>query len=218
MAAGSRAAFSLESRRPPVEALVKVLPLALILLATGCGKEETLPDAVIRPSSPRSASPRRSYRRWWTSRSGGTSETRSSSGSRCSRPAARRSTPLPTGPRWRREWERLDSLSWRFHLRPGARWQDGKPVTSEDVRFSFEAFSDSVLGSGAQADLAGKVEVIPEDSATFLVRFATPRPSSSTTRPTTCASSRSMCGSGCPGPPGRRTPAPRASSAAARFG
>ena len=40
-------------------------------------------------------------------------------------------------------WERVDSLAWRFHLRPGARWQDGQPVTAEDVRFSFEAFADS---------------------------------------------------------------------------
>jgi peptide/nickel transport system substrate-binding protein len=73
-------------------------------------------------------------------------------------------------------WERRDSLTWRFHLRPDARWQDGKPVTSEDVRFSFEAFSDSVLGSVSQPYLAGRVEVIPEDSATFLVRFTEPSP------------------------------------------
>jgi peptide/nickel transport system substrate-binding protein len=73
-------------------------------------------------------------------------------------------------------WERLDSLRWRFHLRPGARWHDGRPVTSEDVRFSFEAFSDSSLRSVALPYLAGKVEVVPEDSATFTLRFAAPSP------------------------------------------
>ena len=73
-------------------------------------------------------------------------------------------------------WERLDPLTWRFHLRPDARWQDGRPVTSEDVRFSFEAFSDSSLGSIPQPYLAGKVEVVPEGSATFLIRFAEPSP------------------------------------------
>ena len=73
-------------------------------------------------------------------------------------------------------WERRDSLTWRFRLRPGARWHDGRPITSQDVRFSFEAFSDSALGSVAQPYLAGKVEVIPEDSTTFLVRFAEPSP------------------------------------------
>jgi peptide/nickel transport system substrate-binding protein len=73
-------------------------------------------------------------------------------------------------------WERRDSLTWRFRLRPGARWHDGKPITSQDVLFSFEAFSDSALGSIAQPYLAGTIEVIPEDSATFLIRFAQPSP------------------------------------------
>ena len=73
-------------------------------------------------------------------------------------------------------WERLDSLTWRFHLRSGARWHDGRPVTAEDVRFSFEAFGDPVLQSVAGPYLAGRVKVVPEDSTTFLVRFATPSP------------------------------------------
>jgi peptide/nickel transport system substrate-binding protein len=71
-------------------------------------------------------------------------------------------------------WERVDSVSWRFHLRPGARWQDGRPVTAEDVRFSFDAFADSALESRARDYIAGKVTVTPEDSATVLVRFKRP--------------------------------------------
>ena len=73
-------------------------------------------------------------------------------------------------------WERVDSLSWRFHLRPGARWQDDRPVTAEDVRFSFEAFGDSVLDAPARPYLAHRLTVIPEDSATVLVRFTEPSP------------------------------------------
>jgi peptide/nickel transport system substrate-binding protein len=71
-------------------------------------------------------------------------------------------------------WERVDSVSWRFHLRPGARWQDGRPVTAEDVRFSFDAFADSALESRARDYIAGKITVTPEDSATVLVRFNRP--------------------------------------------
>jgi peptide/nickel transport system substrate-binding protein len=71
-------------------------------------------------------------------------------------------------------WARRDSVTWRFRLRPNARWHDGRPVTAEDVRFSFAVYSDSTLGAIAQPYLAGKIEVIPEDSATFLVRFADP--------------------------------------------
>ncbi|MFL5515770.1 MAG: ABC transporter substrate-binding protein, partial [Gemmatimonadales bacterium] len=71
-------------------------------------------------------------------------------------------------------WERVDSLSWRFHLRPGARWQDGRPVSAEDVRFSFEAFGDSVLDAPARPYLAHRITVVPEDSATVLIRFSEP--------------------------------------------
>ena len=84
--------------------------------------------------------------------------------------------PAAFHPALAEKWERIDSLTWRFHLRPGARWHDGKPVTSEDVRFSFEVFSDSALGTGAQPYLGGKVSVVPEDSVTFLVRFKEPSP------------------------------------------
>jgi peptide/nickel transport system substrate-binding protein len=70
-------------------------------------------------------------------------------------------------------WERVDSLAWRFHLRPGARWQDGRPVTAEDVLFSFDAFTDSVIDAAARSYLTG-VTVVPEDSATLLVRFPAP--------------------------------------------
>jgi len=73
-------------------------------------------------------------------------------------------------------WERRDSLTWRFRLRPGARWHDGRPVTAEDVRFSFEVFSDSALRAVAPPYLAGRVQVTVEDSATFVVRFAEPSP------------------------------------------
>jgi peptide/nickel transport system substrate-binding protein len=71
-------------------------------------------------------------------------------------------------------WERLDSLTWRFHLRRGARWHDGVPVTAEDVRFSFEAFSDSQFDAPARPYLAHRVTVSAEDSATVRVRFAEP--------------------------------------------
>jgi peptide/nickel transport system substrate-binding protein len=68
-------------------------------------------------------------------------------------------------------WERMDSLTWRFHLRPDARWQDGRPVRAEDVVFSFDVFSDSTLAAGAQGYLAGKIRATAEDSLTVRVGF-----------------------------------------------
>ncbi len=67
-------------------------------------------------------------------------------------------------------WDRVDSLSWRFHLRPGALWHDSVSVTASDVAFSFAAYTDSSLETGAASALEGvRAEVI--DSATVLVRF-----------------------------------------------
>jgi peptide/nickel transport system substrate-binding protein len=73
-------------------------------------------------------------------------------------------------------WERVDSLTWRFHLRPGAKWHDGRPVTAGDVVFSFDAFGDSTLEAGALTYLAGRVRASAEDSATVRIRFTEPSP------------------------------------------
>jgi len=69
-------------------------------------------------------------------------------------------------------WERVDSLTWRFHLRPGATWQDGQAVTAADVVFSFEAYADPVLDAEARAALQGQVTAVAADSTTVLLRFA----------------------------------------------
>jgi peptide/nickel transport system substrate-binding protein len=79
-------------------------------------------------------------------------------------------------PRLASQWERVDSLTWRFHLRPGARWSDGQSVTSDDVVFSFAAFSDSMLDSPARSYLAGKVQATAEGASTVLIRFNEPGP------------------------------------------
>jgi peptide/nickel transport system substrate-binding protein len=87
--------------------------------------------------------------------------------------------PIASGayaPALAHRWARVDSLTWRFHLRPGARWHDGQPVTSEDVAFSFDVFSDTILGPPSSYSLAGRLRVVPEDSTTFLVRFTEPSP------------------------------------------
>ncbi|HEX5817890.1 MAG TPA: peptide ABC transporter substrate-binding protein [Gemmatimonadales bacterium] len=70
-------------------------------------------------------------------------------------------------------WERVDSLTWRFMLRKGARWHDGRPVTADDVVFSFEAYVDTALAAMAGPALDG-VRATARDSTTVEVRF--PRP------------------------------------------
>ena len=79
-------------------------------------------------------------------------------------------------PRLAARWERVDSVTLRFHLRAGARWQDGTPVTAADVVFSFDAYADSALDASARRSLAGRVSVTSADDSTVLVHFAAPDP------------------------------------------
>jgi peptide/nickel transport system substrate-binding protein len=90
-----------------------------------------------------------------------------------------RGSPIDAGaftPGLAERWERVDSLTWRFHLRPGSRWHDGVAVTAQDVVFSFAAFNDSTLDAPARGNLAGIVRVTAEDSTTILIAFAEPSP------------------------------------------
>lgn len=84
--------------------------------------------------------------------------------------------PAAYHPRLAARWERVDPLTLRFYLRPGARWQDGEPVTAEDVIFSFEAFADTLLDTPARTALSRVARVSAENAGTVLVRFTEPSP------------------------------------------
>jgi peptide/nickel transport system substrate-binding protein len=69
-----------------------------------------------------------------------------------------------------------DSLSIAFHIDPLAKWHDGKPVRSNDVRFTFQSTTDSTLGSGIPALIANIDSVATPDSATAVFWFHTRTP------------------------------------------
>lgn len=87
------------------------------------------------------------------------------------RPGGATIDPAAFRPELATRWERVDSLTWRFHLAKAA-WHDGQPVTARDVVFSFGAFTDTAL-VGSMAGLRG-VEARAEDDSTVLVRFPVP--------------------------------------------
>jgi peptide/nickel transport system substrate-binding protein len=68
--------------------------------------------------------------------------------------------------RW--EWA-ADSLSIAFTIDPRARWHDGAPVRANDVRFSFQLFTDPVVASMHASNFAGIDSVSVRDSATAVV-------------------------------------------------
>lgn len=74
-----------------------------------------------------------------------------------------------------KSWEKsADGLTWTFHLRRGACFSDGHPITSADVLFSFEVCYDPALHPARQDLLlvrGRRMEVAAPDSYTVVVRL-----------------------------------------------
>lgn len=69
------------------------------------------------------------------------------------------------------KWEWDGPLTLVFHLDPRARWQDGQHVTAADVEFTFNAYTDSLVGSPFRPKLQHIASVTQRDSLTAVFRF-----------------------------------------------
>jgi peptide/nickel transport system substrate-binding protein len=67
-----------------------------------------------------------------------------------------------------------DGLSLTFHLRTNAMWSDGQPVTSADVKYTYEEIHKDSLGQYSQW-LTGLVGVDTPDANTAVARFDKPQ-------------------------------------------
>ena len=56
-------------------------------------------------------------------------------------------------------WETKDNITWVFHLRPGIVWSDGKPITAQDVVFSWQRLIDPKTASPYESYL-GSMHVL----------------------------------------------------------
>ncbi|MGJ0637360.1 ABC transporter substrate-binding protein [Xenorhabdus bovienii] len=50
-------------------------------------------------------------------------------------------------PKLATSWETEDNKTWIFHLRKGAKWSDGSPITAHDVIFSWQRLLNPQMGS-----------------------------------------------------------------------
>ena len=83
--------------------------------------------------------------------------------------------PADYAPRLATSWERMSDRRWRFHLREDVTWHDGVPFTAEDVRFSFEVFSDPTVDALALAAVEQlTVEVVDEHTVDIVFPAAGP--------------------------------------------
>jgi peptide/nickel transport system substrate-binding protein len=64
-----------------------------------------------------------------------------------------------------------DSLSIAFHINPKAKWHDGLPVRSSDVRFTIASTKDTLLGSPVTSVITNIDSVSTPDSATAVYWF-----------------------------------------------
>ncbi|MGE0592223.1 MAG: ABC transporter substrate-binding protein [Vicinamibacterales bacterium] len=77
-----------------------------------------------------------------------------------------------------KSWEVADDqVTWTFHLRRGAAFSDGHPITAEDVLFSFEVAYDATLHPSVQDILVmngQQFEVSAPDDYTVVIRTPSP--------------------------------------------
>ena len=74
-------------------------------------------------------------------------------------------------------WERPEPRTWVFHLRPGVRFHDGKPLTAEDVAWSIRSMTNGALTTSKGGSFAGVRAVTVRDPLTLVVETAEPDPS-----------------------------------------
>ena len=68
-----------------------------------------------------------------------------------------------------------DKLTVTWHLRPDLKWSDGEPITSDDIKFTWEVLSNP--GSGALAGTGGIDQIASidtPDDLTAVVNYSTP--------------------------------------------
>jgi peptide/nickel transport system substrate-binding protein len=87
-------------------------------------------------------------------------------------PLVRRDRSLGLEPALAMSWEQTAPTVWRFHLRPGVKWQDGTPFTAEDVVFTVKRIQSR--NSSMRAPLAVVKEARKIDDLT--VDFETVQP------------------------------------------
>jgi len=75
------------------------------------------------------------------------------------------------------KWEvSEDGLSWTFHLRDDVKFSNGRPMTAQDVVFTYQRMLDPATGSGNAYKLGGVTEISAPDDFTVVMSLGAPNP------------------------------------------
>ncbi|WP_428491343.1 ABC transporter substrate-binding protein [Rhodopila sp.] len=86
-------------------------------------------------------------------------------------PLVRRNAKLGLEPALATSWEKMSPTVWRFHLRPGVKWQDGSPFTADDVVFTLKRIlspDSSMRAPMSPVKEARKVDDLTVDFETYV--------------------------------------------------
>lgn len=75
-------------------------------------------------------------------------------------------------PQLARSWSFEDSVTISFELDPDARWEDGTQVTAQDVAFTFDFYTDTLVASPIASLLESIDSVSVRDSRTAVFHFS----------------------------------------------
>lgn len=89
-------------------------------------------------------------------------------------PLVRRNRQLAVEPALASSWDQPSPTMWRFHLRPGVKWQDGSPFTAADVVFTFHRAMGK--NSALSTEVVSIKEIRRPDDLTVEIETKAPDP------------------------------------------
>jgi peptide/nickel transport system substrate-binding protein len=71
-------------------------------------------------------------------------------------------------------WDIINDTTVRFHLRPGVKFHNGDPLTSEDIKFSLDHINDPAVKSPSKPIFEPLDVIVPDGPLTVLVKTKEP--------------------------------------------
>jgi peptide/nickel transport system substrate-binding protein len=72
------------------------------------------------------------------------------------------------------KWEMPDSVTYVFHLRSGVKFHDGRPLTSADVKYTFDSIINGSVTTSKRGSLRLVKSIETPDAATVIFRMGEP--------------------------------------------